>query len=96
MATPPTNNQTQQAADAMQARHEAMEQAWAKVAPKADWRAAVDATIRVESDEELAEIFKAVEYFTATKARAVPLCGSKGVRVWHVTAVGYRMGPAGP
>lgn len=73
---------------------EAME----RVENKADWKAAIDATIEVVGSDwpqQLAKIAFAIEFYTATKAEFTPLGISAGKLVVRVQAAGYRAGPAG-
>ena len=58
-----------------------------------DWKAPIDTRIPLSGIEEADLIRFAVGFYTATDA-TVSRIGQTGL--WHVTAVGYRMGPAGP
>lgn len=60
-----------------------------RVANKKDWKAPIDAIIRVDDFEAIND---AVEFFTATTLRVDENMGHGKVRV---KAKGYRMGPAG-
>jgi len=74
--------------------------AFNRVADAADWKAPISARIIIDSAEEKARIREAIIFFTAT----VPTFGSPWRPVdqpdecvwYHVRAIGYRMGPAGP
>lgn len=66
--------------------------AFDRVEDPRDWKAPVDRTLHGVSKEERDLISFAVSFYTATDAVwTEPTPG-----VWHVSAVGYRMGPAGP
>lgn len=60
-----------------------------------DWKAPIDTT--VEGSLALNELVTAIMYFTATEAKVERVDGG-GARqpVYHVTSIGYRLGPAGP
>jgi hypothetical protein len=72
----------------MNNRKPLLDAAFLQVQPKAHWKDPIDAIIAAKDREIVAE---AIEFFTATKA-------SFEIR-WdgrlHVTAPGYRAGPAG-
>lgn len=67
---------------------EQMREAFHKVASREDWKGRIDAIIQ---PEDLDVICEAVSHFTATEVEFSLIDGGK-VRV---TALGYRMGPAG-
>lgn len=69
-----------------QKQHQA---AFNKVANKQDWRAPIDAVVKVEDFESIAE---AVMFFTATQLRVDENLGNGMVRA---KSPGYRAGPAG-
>jgi hypothetical protein len=69
--------------------HEEMVEAFDLVADPDDWKAPVDGFI---DEVDLVAVAAAVTYFTATVARATP--GPIPGR-YHITADGYRAGPAG-
>ena len=72
------------------AKHQAeMQAAFSKVSPKGDWKAPISAIFHGELDD-VKIVCEAIEYMTATKATARPI----GLGSYHVTADGYRRGPA--
>lgn len=81
---------------------EQLEQAFNRVRNQDDWRAPIDYTGEF-GVQELHLTLDAIEYFTATKAEvmdytvASPYDEVNGTKLrCRITAVGYRMGPAGP
>ncbi len=58
-----------------------------------DWRAPIDALVPA-TGVELA--IAAIEHFTATTPKVGLARYPVGLKVWRVSSVGYRAGPAGP
>jgi hypothetical protein len=67
-----------------------------------DWRSPINAFVTVAELEAaglgIEDVKEAVAFFTATEATATrhDLRNVWGPDCWHVTALGYRAGPAGP
>lgn len=65
-----------------------------------DWKDAIDAIVTSvelrEKNVSIQDVVRAVQFFTSTEAtvRNVAPRGTSGVAVYHVTALGYRRGPA--
>lgn len=77
----------------MNATHEQLHNAFKKVANYRDWKAPISRLIKA-SDLEIT--LQAIEFYTATKGRVeYRITDENGTEVVHVTAPGYRMGPAG-
>lgn len=66
-----------------------LEAAFSKVHPPGDWKGEIDALIK-RTDQDL--VAAAIEHYTATE----PTFECAGDDFLRVTAIGYRMGPAGP
>jgi hypothetical protein len=62
--------------------------AFEPVKPASHWKDAIDAV--VPADTDLGDLAAAIEFLTATRPTFTPVDGG-----WHVTALGYRAGPAG-
>ncbi len=66
--------------------------AFKRVCRSNDWRAPINKVLREATPEELEKIVEAVVFYTGT----VPEVRELGNNTFHITAVGYRMGPCGP
>lgn len=69
-------------------------QAFDRVSPVGDWKAAIDAVVEIDSASELAAICAAIEFYTATIPQVTRVGGLASKR-FAIKATGYRMGPAG-
>ena len=77
--------------------HDQLLSAFLAVRDRGDWKAPIDALV---SQDQLAVVLLAIEFFTSTKPRVVRIvpAGSGPSVMWgkaQVTAQGYRAGPAG-
>lgn len=71
----------------------ALQQAFDRVKNPQDWKAPISANVL---DSQMDITIKAIPHFTATHARFVQVGrNDKGEAIFHVTAPGYRAGPAG-
>lgn len=77
------------AANTYNVHHEEMVEAFDLVVDTDDWKAPVDGFVH---EVDVAVVSEAVSYFTATVAKVEP--GPTPGR-FHITADGYRAGPAG-
>jgi hypothetical protein len=80
-------------------REDELKAAFDRVKDQKDWKAPVDAVVINATDEELARIKFAVEFYTAAKCELKDLDGVRDEvisRATLVSSAGYRMGPAGP
>lgn len=79
--------------------HEKMKAAFEFVAPKPDWRAPIKASVTKSMLKlyglTIEDVEEAVGYMTATTAK-VETSVMAGLVTYHVSAKGYRAGPAGP
>ena len=73
-----------------------MNEAFTRVQDPRDWRNPIDCVVRIDSRTELDLIVEAIDFYTATEASVRQVGSSRASRVFRVTAVGYRLGPAGP
>ena len=74
-----------------------LDRAFSSVQNPADWKAPIDCILDlrglclIEVRNKLARVKAAIEFFTATTASVHVVDGG----IYRVTALGYRMGPAG-
>jgi len=75
------------------------EKAFKMVQPRGDWRGPIDTWLQErvlkQNALKLADVKEAILFYTATEANVVCIPTKRGV-AYHVTAKGYRAGPAGP